>query len=124
MLSIQGFLLIDRQRRSMAEFERRCTRSGHQFIELVRRELQNDGRRIHQAAHQHLQRKRIELNRNQSVIRSLDPAQTLKRGFMLLKRSDALLTKTSEAKTGELLQLEGHDGSIPVRVEGNSEQVD
>jgi exodeoxyribonuclease VII large subunit len=124
MLSIQGFLLIDRQRRSMAEFERRCTRSGHQFIELVRRELQNDGRRIHHAAHQHLQRKRIELNRNQSVIRSLDPAQTLKRGFMLLKRGDALLTKISEAKTGELLQLEGHDASIPIRVEGNPEQVD
>ena len=124
MLSVQGFLLIDRHRRSMVEFERRCARSGHQFIELFRRELQNDGRRIQQAAHQHLQRKRIELNSNQSVIRSLDPAQTLKRGFMLLKRGDALLTKTSEAKTGELLQLEGHDGSIPVRVERYPKQVD
>jgi hypothetical protein len=43
---------------------------------------------------------------------------------MLLKRGDALLTKTSEAKTGELLQLEGHDGSIPVRVERYPKQVD
>lgn len=124
MLSIQGFLLIDRQRRSMLEFERRCMRSGQQFIEIVRRELQNDGRRIHQATHQQLQRKRVELNGNQSVIRSLDPSQTLKRGFMLLKRADALLTKTSEAKTGEVLQLEGYDGSIPVRIEGNPNQVD
>jgi hypothetical protein len=43
---------------------------------------------------------------------------------MLLKRADALLTKTSEAKTGEVLQLEGYDGSIPVRIEGNPNQVD
>ena len=54
----------------------------------------------------------------------LHPAQTLKRGFMLLKRGDAVLTKTSETQKGELLQLEGNDGSIPIRIEGNPDQLD
>jgi exodeoxyribonuclease VII large subunit len=124
MLTIQGFLLIDRQRKSLEELERRCLRSGHQLIDFTRRELQNDGRRIHQATHQQLQHKRIELNRTQSVIRTLHPAQTLKRGFMLLKRGNTLLTATSEARIGEVLQLEGKDGSIPVRIEGNTNQLD
>jgi exonuclease VII large subunit len=54
----------------------------------------------------------------------LHPAQTLKRGFMLLKRGNTLLTATSEARIGEVLQLEGKDGSIPVRIEGNTNQLD
>jgi len=58
------------------------------------------------------------------VIRTLHPAQTLKRGFMLLKRGNTLLTATSEAKIGEVLQLEGKDGSIPVRIESNPNQLD
>jgi exodeoxyribonuclease VII large subunit len=124
MLSIQGYLLIDRQRRSVAELEHRCTRAGRQFIDFMRRELQNDGRRIQQATHQQLQHKRIELGRSQSLIRTLHPAQTLQRGFMLLKRGDAVLTKTSETQKGELLQLEGNDGSIPIRIEGNPDQLD
>jgi exodeoxyribonuclease VII large subunit len=124
MLSIQGYLLIDRQRRSVAELEHRCTRAGRKFIDFMRRELQNDGRRIQQATHQQLQHKRIELGRSQSLIRTLHPAQTLKRGFMLLKRGDAVLTKTSETQKGELLQLEGNDGSIPIRIEGNPDQLD
>ena len=124
MLSIQGYLLIDRQRRSVAELEHRCKRSSRQFIDFMRRELQNDGRRIQQATHQQLQHKRIELGRSQSLIRTLHPAQTLKRGFMLLKRGDAVLTKTSETQKGELLQLEGNDGSIPIRIEGNPDQLD
>ena len=124
MLSIQGYLLIDRQRRSVTELEHRCTRAGRQFIDFMRRELQNDGRRIQQATHQQLQHKRIELGRSQSLIRTLHPAQTLKRGFMLLKRGDAVLTKTSETQKGELLQLEGNDGSIPIRIEGNPDQLD
>jgi hypothetical protein len=43
---------------------------------------------------------------------------------MLLKRGDAVLTKTSETQKGELLQLEGNDGSIPIRIEGNPDQLD
>ncbi len=124
MLSIQGYLLIDRQRRSVAELEHRCTRASRQFIDFMRREMQNDGRRMQQAIHQQFQRKRIELGRSQSLIRTLHPAQTLKRGFMLLKRGDAVLTKTSETQKGELLQLESHDGSIPIRIEGNPNQLD
>jgi exodeoxyribonuclease VII large subunit len=124
MLSIQGYLLIDRQRRSVTELEHRCTRASRQFIDFMRREMQNDGRRMQQAIHQQFQRKRIELGRSQSLIRTLHPAQTLKRGFMLLKRGDAVLTKTSEAQKGELLQLESYDGSIPIRIEGNPNELD
>jgi hypothetical protein len=35
---------------------------------------------------------------------------------MLLKRGEKLLTKTTETKHGEFLELEGNDGSISIQV--------
>jgi exonuclease VII large subunit len=116
ILSMQGFMLVDQQRRALAEIEGRCLRSGNQLLEFTRRELHTNLRRMQQASRQQLQSVRIELKRGQSVVHTLHPAQTLKRGFMLLKRGERLLTKTSETKQGEFLELEGNDGSISIQV--------
>jgi len=116
LLSIQGFMLLDQQRAALDEIERRCQRSSRQLVEFTRRELTNDVRRITQASHQQFQRKQIELNRSESLLRTLHPTQTLRRGFMLLKRGDEVLTKTATLKEGEKLHLEGHDGSVAIRI--------
>lgn len=64
------------------------------------------------------ERRRDRLHHAVRAIAQLGPSATLARGYALLRRADgSLLTRVTEAKPGETLEIELADGRLRVRIE-------
>lgn len=134
-LLIRGRIDLDRAADMMREsLSHRAEEGQNRLSGLARRlVLQDPARRIQDSRHaaallrdrlersyaSMLERRRARLGNLSSQLRVLSPEQVLSRGYGIVRRErdGRILTRSRDAKTGELLDVRLYDGSLACRVE-------
>lgn len=71
--------------------------------------------RLQQALARHLQQKRQRLDHAQELLSALSPHATLKRGYVMVRNAQGLVTSAQSLQTDETLQLQFHDGVVKTK---------
>lgn len=103
------------------QFEERCLYQRDRLINATRTSLQNareqlDGEteRLRFVMHNYFRDRHTDLTEKAVTLRHLDPANVLKRGYALLLRNGQVLTKATDVRPGDALQVQLSDGSVQV----------
>lgn len=109
--------LIDHNR----QFEENCLHLRDRLSLVAREALQNareqldsETERLRFVVHNYFRDCHTDLAEKAVTIRHLDPANVLRRGYALLLRQGHILTQTSHVPSGEILQIQMHDGQLTV----------
>lgn len=96
--------------RALADQARRCAESRLQLAALTDR--------LAAAPRTRLARLRDQLDRLDRLRASLGPDETLRRGFVIVRQGDDVLTSAAEARGRGAVTLTFADGPLPARIEG------
>jgi exodeoxyribonuclease VII large subunit len=103
------------------QFEERCLYQRERLINATRTSLQNareqldsETERFRFILHNYFHERHTDLTEKAVTLRHLDPANVLKRGYAMLLRDGRVLTKASDVRPGDTLQVQLSDGSIQV----------
>ena len=81
--------------------------------------LQHLSKTLHRLAFGYLENCRTNLHFSVVQMQKLDIDKVLKRGFVLVKSGDKLLSSVTNVKVDELMVLEFYDGKLCVQVKGH-----
>ncbi len=103
------------------QFEERCLYQRERLINATRTSLQNareqldsETERLRFVMHNYFRDRHTDLTEKAVTLRHLDPANVLKRGYALLLRNGQVLTKATDVRPGDALQVQLSDGSVQV----------
>ena len=77
--------------------------------------------RLQQALRRHLEQKQQRLHHAQELLSALSPQATLKRGYVMARNAQGLVTSAHSVKAGEILELQFHDGLVLTQTQSKAQ---
>ncbi|TAE29660.1 MAG: exodeoxyribonuclease VII large subunit [Cytophagales bacterium] len=106
--------LIDHNR----QFEEGCLRQFARLTEtarerftIAREGLNNQAERFRFVTHDYLRNRQLDLTEKSIILKHLDPANVLRRGYAMVMRDGRIITKTAALALGDRVQLRLNDGT-------------
>lgn len=102
--------VVQNQKGRLRRLEQQLVSSSRKQIQWERKELAQILLEMNKDAKNLLAKKRDQINFIQRLVKLSDPEQVLKKGYAMIYKGDKILTKSTDAKSGEEVRIRFRDG--------------